>query len=298
MPTTQNNENMKKSHPTTNYNYNNANNDDDGNINDNELLLHHYQNAIDCIVECESIIKTLQYENVTKDEQIKTLEEKLVKMSFEFASSKALEDEHRLLLTRNITSDDGNRHTSNHNVNDGVIDDDSERPPSAQVVRRNKLSSSHIARTGSGQSLTVRVRPLVHGSSCIPNIGNISSSITHPNTSRGMYLKDTPTTLDITKPNDRTWQGSLGESFISRRLSNISHYFLGSNKNDEVASAESDTTRAKRISREQSGYSWVGGREGLILRASSKGDFAGCFCDASSRHPKSVDSIHIDWPEF
>lgn len=312
MPTAPNNENMKEGRPTTNYNNANANananaNDDD-NINDNELLLHHYQNAIDCIVQCESIIKILQYENVTKDKQIKSLEEKLVKMSFEFASSKALEDEHRLLLTRNIMSgDDSNRHTSNHNVNDDVSNGDSERPPSVQVVsgRRNKSSSSRIARTGFGQSLTVRVRPLVHGSSDMPNMGNMSSSITHPNTSRGMYTKHAPTTLDVMGSNDsrqptagpRTRQCSLGESFTSRRLSNISQYFLGSNKNDEVASTETETTRVKRMSRDQLRSSWVRGHEGLLLPVSSKDVLAGSFCDASSRDPISVDSANIDWPE-
>ena len=83
-------------------------------------LCENYQNAIDCIVQCEYIIKSLQEQLVSKDEQvalkdeqiaslekklvqmssstakdehIASLEDKLVQMSFELASSKAFQDE-------------------------------------------------------------------------------------------------------------------------------------------------------------------------------------------------------------
>lgn len=56
-------------------------------------LPQNYQNALDCLVQCEYIIKILQEQLVSKDEQIASLEEKLVRMSFELASSKALQDE-------------------------------------------------------------------------------------------------------------------------------------------------------------------------------------------------------------
>ena len=51
-----------------------------------------YHNAIDCLMHCEHIINDLQGQVTQKDEQIATLEEKLVQMSLELASAKAAED--------------------------------------------------------------------------------------------------------------------------------------------------------------------------------------------------------------
>lgn len=59
-----------------------------------------YQNAVECLAQCESIIKALQDQLKSKDKQIACLEGRLVQMSLELASSKALEDEHRQLLKR------------------------------------------------------------------------------------------------------------------------------------------------------------------------------------------------------
>jgi len=78
-------------------------------------LPQNYQNAIDCLVQCEYLINNLQEQLASKDEQIASLEEKLVRMSFELASSKALQDEQLHQFKRSISSienssvDDDNR---------------------------------------------------------------------------------------------------------------------------------------------------------------------------------------------
>ena len=60
------------------------------------------------LVQCESIINTLQEQLTSKDEQIASLEEKIVQMSFELASSKAFEYEHRSKSRVSNVDDDGN----------------------------------------------------------------------------------------------------------------------------------------------------------------------------------------------
>ena len=81
-------------------------------------LRQNYQDAVDCVVHCESIcqnyeskIETLQEKLASKDEKIATLEEKLVQMSLELALSKAFEDEHRS-KRRTLTSSDGSDEVS------------------------------------------------------------------------------------------------------------------------------------------------------------------------------------------
>ena len=67
-------------------------------------LPQNYQNAVDCLVQCECLINNLQEELASKDEQIARLEEKLVRMSFELASSKALQDEQLHQFNGSISS--------------------------------------------------------------------------------------------------------------------------------------------------------------------------------------------------
>ena len=67
-------------------------------------LPQNYHNAVHCLVQCEYLIKTLQEQLVSKDRQIVSLEEKLVRMSFELASSKAVQDEQLHRFKRKISS--------------------------------------------------------------------------------------------------------------------------------------------------------------------------------------------------
>ena len=63
--------------------------DDDG---QSDLYIY-YQNAIDCLVHSESVIPKLQEQLSFKDEQIASLEKKLIETKLELASTKALQDE-------------------------------------------------------------------------------------------------------------------------------------------------------------------------------------------------------------
>ena len=56
-------------------------------------LRRDYKDAIQCIIHCETLIKTLESQLTTKDDIISSLEEKLVSMSLELAKAKANEDE-------------------------------------------------------------------------------------------------------------------------------------------------------------------------------------------------------------
>ena len=92
-------------------------------------LCENYQNAVDCLIQCEYIIKTQQEQLASQDdqlaskdehiasledklvqmsasnandEQIASLEEKIVQMSSELASSKAFEYEHKSKSRANL----------------------------------------------------------------------------------------------------------------------------------------------------------------------------------------------------
>ena len=54
-----------------------------------------YTEAVQCLVDCESVLGTLTERLASKDKHIVHLESKLVEMSFELASLKAFADEHR-----------------------------------------------------------------------------------------------------------------------------------------------------------------------------------------------------------
>lgn len=63
-------------------------------------LRANYQNAVDCLIHCEVVMKKLQEELASKNCQIANLEGKLVEMSLELASSKATVDEQSQQLRR------------------------------------------------------------------------------------------------------------------------------------------------------------------------------------------------------
>ena len=62
-------------------------------------LQENYQNAIDCLIHCETIISSLQKELRQKDNQISNLELDLVQTKLELASSKAAQDTQSQELT-------------------------------------------------------------------------------------------------------------------------------------------------------------------------------------------------------
>lgn len=67
-----------------------------GSVDDHyDELCQDYNEAIGCLRHCEQVIKSLQEEVASKNETIGHLEDKLVEMSLELASSKAFIDEHK-----------------------------------------------------------------------------------------------------------------------------------------------------------------------------------------------------------
>ena len=63
-----------------------------------------YQTAIDCLIQCESIIKNLQKHLLSKDERIVCLEDKIMHMSLDLASSMAHGDHLQHKLNSSFTS--------------------------------------------------------------------------------------------------------------------------------------------------------------------------------------------------
>ena len=60
----------------------------------------YYQNAVNCLVHCDSVITNLQEQLSFKDEQIASLEMKLIETKLELASTKALQDEQSQAFNR------------------------------------------------------------------------------------------------------------------------------------------------------------------------------------------------------
>ena len=63
-----------------------------------------YQTAIDCLIQCESIIKNLQEQLLSKEERIVSLEDKIMHMSLKLASSMAHGDHLQQKLKTSFTS--------------------------------------------------------------------------------------------------------------------------------------------------------------------------------------------------
>ena len=83
---------------------------DDDNVKDDDDeadLRRDYQNAVDCLIQCESLFNTFQSQISSKDEQIAMLEEKVMSLSLELASVKAREDYRRLKKSVSVSDCDG-----------------------------------------------------------------------------------------------------------------------------------------------------------------------------------------------
>eukprot|EP00584_Thalassiosira_punctigera_P004171 CAMPEP_0172528392 /NCGR_PEP_ID=MMETSP1067-20121228/2801_1 /TAXON_ID=265564 ORGANISM="Thalassiosira punctigera, Strain Tpunct2005C2" /NCGR_SAMPLE_ID=MMETSP1067 /ASSEMBLY_ACC=CAM_ASM_000444 /LENGTH=309 /DNA_ID=CAMNT_0013312289 /DNA_START=141 /DNA_END=1070 /DNA_ORIENTATION=- len=116
-------------------------NSDGGRERDDARLRRDYQHAIDCLLQCESVIDSLQEQLASKDERIAALEARIVEMSLELASSKAFEDEHRS-VRRVLTVDfDGNCNDSSSN-DDSHGDNYDERPGNE---RRRKTTEGGLS---------------------------------------------------------------------------------------------------------------------------------------------------------
>ena len=75
-------------------------------------LRQDYEDAYNCIIQCESIINSLQEQVVSKDERIASLEKQIIQMSLELAKAKAKEDEHILFKRKFMGLRDDSEHSS------------------------------------------------------------------------------------------------------------------------------------------------------------------------------------------
>ena len=124
-------------------------------------LKRDYQNAIDCLINCEELITTLQKRLQTKDEQIATLEETIVQMSLQLANSKAFEDEFRSTKRRSsmescndtslqlsdISDRDNNGSSDDSKDDDDVLLNNNNRRRTKTKERRH-TSDGRIATSG------------------------------------------------------------------------------------------------------------------------------------------------------
>jgi hypothetical protein len=76
-------------------------------------LRRDYQTAIDCLIQCESMIKDLQDQLLAKDERIESLEDKIMHMSLQLASSMSREDHLQHKMRTSFTSASSNDQATN-----------------------------------------------------------------------------------------------------------------------------------------------------------------------------------------
>ena len=120
-------------------------------------LRRNYQNTIDCLIHCEHIINDLTSQLTQKDELIASLEERLVEMSLELASSKAFEDEYR-----------SKRRMSNMDIAAAADDGEHEESGCCSDVGSDKSgrSSTDRSNSSSGSNKSTRRRPRFRRASC------------------------------------------------------------------------------------------------------------------------------------
>jgi len=111
-------------------------------------LLQNYHDAVGCIKQCETIIRTLEEKLGSKNETIATLEEKIVEMSLELASSKAFEDEYRSKrrTLSDIKSVDDGSNDSNNNVSDDEVCPLTPQTDKQLFERANSMGIEEVAR--------------------------------------------------------------------------------------------------------------------------------------------------------
>ena len=101
-------------------------------------LKRDYQNAIDCLINCEELITTLQKRLQTKDEQIATLEETIVQMSLQLANSKAFEDEFRSTKRRSSMESCNDNSLQLSDISDRDNDGSSDDSKDDVLLKNNK----------------------------------------------------------------------------------------------------------------------------------------------------------------
>lgn len=179
-----------------------------------DSLREDYQNAVDCIVYCESIIKSLQEKIDSKDKHISSLEEKVVQMSLELASSKAFEDMHR-----------SKRRVSDNDDTSADVSAEERPPPPPQS---NKRTIRHVTPANAG----------------------LSSSLCHPAPPRKTQFSQRSQSTQSIEPSQVAMRrGGVGgkidlDDSCSSRLSNFGQLF----RRKEPAIQEEDNIEGNRLS--------------------------------------------------
>ena len=66
-------------------------------------LCRDYKNAVDCLLQCDTLFKAFQEQIQSKDDRIATLEDKIMELSLELASIKAGQDQLKLKKSSDVT---------------------------------------------------------------------------------------------------------------------------------------------------------------------------------------------------
>lgn len=198
---------------------NNPRNNYDSNIDIDNDLRRNYQNAVECLIQCESIIAELQGQLASKDQQIHVLEEKIVNMSLELASSKAFEDEHR-----------SNRRKSSIVLEDDISDDDDESSSKEMGKKQQQRRwSCSISRADSRvDNSTTKMNPKQQQQRR-PLAVSLGSMMSLDSSSNSM-LDESSRTMDFT-----AWSTAASSDLPNRRLSAIGQFFR---KNKEDGGSE------------------------------------------------------------
>lgn len=102
-----------------------------------------YRNAVECLVQCESIIVILEEKLAAKDERIAGLEDRIVRMSLELASTKASEDRLQHKLRMGVASSSMSSFALASTNEEGG---DGERRPCGHPSRRTTIAHDDLSR--------------------------------------------------------------------------------------------------------------------------------------------------------
>ena len=188
------------------------------------------------LIQSELAVRTLTEQLVIKNDRISILEEKIIKMSLELASAKALEDEHRLFQRRNSNN--------NHDDEECAI-------PSAQVLEAPvscKYSPISVRKRGSAGTKSK----------------SLSSVSDHTTLEEDFPAKQ----RELTRQRSMSMQASLDDSFASRKLSKFREFIGGLSKNENTEDFNVSEARASGSTEELS-EDGMEDMSGVIFPASS-----------------------------
>jgi len=331
-----------------------------------EFELHQlYHNAVECLIKCDRTICSLREKLSLKDETITSLEEKIVQMSLELASSMAMQDEqsHQLYrLKRRISSLDGEEEDCNPAARPRSKSMQVSSPSANMLVDYSPVSFAKNDREGphdprpNPKDISLAQTPSIPTASESDNskrrrgfrmpsfranrntdianllggshksetsvmftdvsidLGEGSNTPSNYNNNEGFVrqsVSDTTIMAAQTKSPFKghrrhcSWKDSIDDS-ATRRLSNIGHFLLGLNRNENAK----DETNGEKVNSERQEEEVQPRREslqvsieGVVFPVSSQEILAVCWdedqtatFDESARRVSSYGNE--EWPVF